>query len=236
MVKESTLPGTALARGAGLPAGALLEPMFLTGGLVLSQVAAITGLEGYVIQNWVKRGCVSPPKGKRYSRRQVGRILMINLLKDALQLDRITRLLSYVNGHLDDESDDLIDDFELYLAAVGLMDRLEGDAPPDPQALSQCCYEALKDYVPARPGARERVAKALEVVLVAHAAARLKTRAEGMLAALDGEYEERRDVDECLVGIPNDAAADLSVRGGTRHPGAGGADGHDAGGPGRRWG
>ena len=186
-MKESTLPGTALARGAGQSAGALLEPMFLAGGLVLSQVAAITGLEGYVIQNWVKRGFVSPPKGKRYSRRQVGRILMMNLLKDALQLDKIIRLLSYVNGHLDDESDDLIDDFELYLAAVGLMDRLRGDVLTDPQALRALCYEALSGYVPARPGARERVAKALEVVLVAHAAARLKARAEGMLAALNGE-------------------------------------------------
>lgn len=188
-MKEINLPGTALARRPGTSAGALLEPMFLTGGLVLSQVSAITGLESYLIQNWVKRGFVSPPKGKRYSRRQVGRILMINLLKDALQLDKITRLLSYVNGHLDDESDDLIDDFELYLAAVALMDQLDEGQAPAPEQLPQWCAEALKDYVPVRPGARERVAKALEIVLVAHEAARLKARAEGMLAALDGETE-----------------------------------------------
>ena len=35
---------------------AILSPMFLAGGMVLSQVASITGLEPYIIQNWVKRG------------------------------------------------------------------------------------------------------------------------------------------------------------------------------------
>ncbi len=184
-MEQQYLPGTVLARETGISPGALLEPMFLTGGLVLSQVSALTGLEPYQIQNWVKRGFVSPPQGKRYSRRQAGRILMINMLKDALHLDQITRLLSYVNGHLDDESDDLIDDFELYLASVKLMDQMTG-VPIDTKRIPEWCEAALRDYVPVRPGARERVEKALQIILVAYASAALKAQAEGMLGALDG--------------------------------------------------
>ena len=38
--------------------------MFLGGGMVLSQVAGITGLEPYTVQNWVKRGFLPPPERK----------------------------------------------------------------------------------------------------------------------------------------------------------------------------
>ena len=86
----------------------LISPMFLSGGLMLSQVAALTGLEPYTIQNWVKRGFLPPPQNKRYTIRQFCRILLINMLKDSFQLDTVCSLLSYINGHLDDESDDII--------------------------------------------------------------------------------------------------------------------------------
>ena len=48
---------------------------------MLSQVASLTGLEPYVIQNWVRRGFVAPPERKRYSRRQFSRIVLINMLE-----------------------------------------------------------------------------------------------------------------------------------------------------------
>ena len=49
----------------------LFASMFLGGGMVLSQVCAITGLESYTVQNWVKRGFLAPPEKKRYSMRQL---------------------------------------------------------------------------------------------------------------------------------------------------------------------
>ena len=60
--------------------------MFLAGGMVLSQVASITGLEPYTIQNWVKRGFLTKPENKHYSLRQLCRILNINMLKNILQM------------------------------------------------------------------------------------------------------------------------------------------------------
>lgn len=92
---------------------------------MLSQVSQLTGLEPHVIQNWVKRGFVSPPRNKRYSRNQFSRIALINMLKDCLRLDQITRLLSYLNGHLDDESDDIIDESRLYTYITRLVFQAE---------------------------------------------------------------------------------------------------------------
>lgn len=181
------LPGTTIETDLSRDdaARALLSPLFLTGGLVLSQVAQLTGLEPYVIQNWVKRGFVSPPKNKKYSKRQFCRIATINLLKDCLRLDQITRLLSYLNGHLDDESDDLIDDFELYTYITRLAFRLGQTPQTGRDEWKDWCELTLEDYREPYPGARDRVRRGLQVIVTAYAAARLKGKAEQMLKALD---------------------------------------------------
>ena len=77
------LPGTVLEmdRGEADQAEAKISSLFLAGGVVLSQVTDLTGLEPYTVQNWVKRGFLPPPVRKRYSRRQLCRIININMLK-----------------------------------------------------------------------------------------------------------------------------------------------------------
>ncbi len=63
------LPGTVLAVDGSRPEAAdeLFSSLFVTGGLVLSQVCQITGLEPYAVQNWVKRGFLAPPVKKKKS-------------------------------------------------------------------------------------------------------------------------------------------------------------------------
>ncbi len=181
-----TLPGTTIAVDWNRPeeAETLLNSLFLAGGLMLSQVASLTGLEPYVIQNWVRRGFVAPPERKRYSRRQFSRIVLINMLKDSMQLDKICALLSYVNGELDDESDDLIDDFQLYLYLVRLAALVEHQPPCGPDEAARWCQTAAESYRESVPGARDRVARCLHVILTAYLAGRLKQEAEALLAAL----------------------------------------------------
>ena len=181
------LPGTTVETELSRPdaADALLSPLFLTGGLTRSQVVQLTGLETHTIQNWVKRGFLSPPQHKKYSRRQFCRILIINMLKDALQLDKICKLLSYFNGSLSDESDDLIDDSYLYTCIVRLVGRLEGEAMPDTAELEQWCSDALDGYGEPCPGARTRVSRSMAVILTALMAARYRQEAESLLAELD---------------------------------------------------
>lgn len=184
MIKK--LPGTVVEVDLTRPdaADALLDPLFLTGGLMLSQVSQLTGLEPYVIQNWVKRGFLSPPQRKKYSRRQFCRILIINMLKDALQLDKICALLSYFNGSLSDESDDLIDDAYLYSILVRLLGRMEQELPTE-EALEAWCEEALSGYGEPCPGARTRVSRGMRVILTGLIAARYKQETERLLTGLD---------------------------------------------------
>ena len=41
-------------------------------------------------------------------------IVIINMLRNSMQLDRINALMTYINGHVDDRSDDIIPDRELF--------------------------------------------------------------------------------------------------------------------------
>ena len=122
-----TIPGTTLLgqREDADRVDSVFRALFLAGGLTLSQVSGIAGLEPYTVQNWVKRGFLQPPRGKRYDMEQVCRILNINLLKGALTLEQSCQLISYINGDLTDESDDLIDDTLLYFYFVRLAARAQ---------------------------------------------------------------------------------------------------------------
>ena len=48
----------------------IFSNIFAAGGVVLSQISHMTGLEPHTVQNWVKRGYLSPPKHRQYSERQ----------------------------------------------------------------------------------------------------------------------------------------------------------------------
>jgi hypothetical protein len=159
-----------------------LTAMFLGGGMVLSQVAAVTGLEPYTIQNWVKRGFLTKPQGKKYTLRQLCRILNINMLKDALRMEEICGLMTYINGHLDDESDDLIDDSKLYFLFLRI--AAHHRQMNDPNGRDACIRNALAEYQEPVPGARERVEKVLKVMLTAWTAALLRQQAMSMVEAL----------------------------------------------------
>lgn len=160
----------------------LFSSMFLSGGMVLSQVCAVTGLESYTVQNWVKRGFLAPPENKRYSQRQLCRIININMLKAALPMEDICGLLSYINGELKDEQDDLIDDATLYFLFVRL--AASHRQMKDFQGREAYLQQLLADYREPVPGARERVEKVLRIMLTAWAASQLRQEAEAMVAEL----------------------------------------------------
>ena len=159
--------------------------MFFGGGITLSQVANIAGLEAYAIQNWVKRGFLTNPVQKRYTLRQLCRILNINMLKSALPMEEICGLLQYINGNLSDESDDLIDDTTLYFLFVRLASyhrQMQND-----QGRDGYLQELLSQYPEPVPGARARVEQVLKVMLTAWAASQLRQQAEKMVEELKHE-------------------------------------------------
>ena len=178
------IPGTTLEadRKEADQVNNLFSSMFLPGGMVLSQVSQISGLEAYTIQNWVKRGFLSPPLGKRYSMRQLCRILNINMLKGALTMDQICGLLGYINGALDDESDDLIDDAELYFMFVRLASRAKEQH--DMAQWEACIQEVLRSYQEPVPGAKKRITEVLKIMTAAWFTTRMRSETERMLNEL----------------------------------------------------
>lgn len=187
MNNQWTIPGTVLTikRSDAVRVPEMFQTMFLTGGVVLSQVTKITGLEPYAIQNWVKRGFLRAPLHKQYDLDQVCRVILINTFKNVLPMERICGLLSYVNGRLDDASDDLIRDSHLYFMFVRLAGRAREISGADQaQALIE---EYLSDYVEPTPGARARVAKVLRVMLIAWLASRMRQAAESALDEMEKE-------------------------------------------------
>ena len=178
------IPGTVLTapREAAEQIEQQFSAMFLAGGIVLSQVAGITGLETHTVQNWVKRGFLTKPVGKRYTLRQLCRILNINMFKNVMPLEQVCRLLQYVNGHLDDESDDIIDDSVLYFLFVRLACYYSGESSAGKR--EEYLEKVLEGYQEPTPGAKERVKKVLRIMLTAWAASQLRTAAENMIKEL----------------------------------------------------
>ena len=179
-----TIPGTVLQiqREDAERIEEIFASMFLAGGIVLSQVASVTGLEPYTVQNWVKRGFLSPPENRRYSQKQLCRIIHITMLKSVLSLETICSLLEYINGKLDEEADDIIDDSALYFLFVKLAARAK--QLDDPAAWENALETLLENYQEPVPGARGRIEKALRIMLTAWIAVRMRQAAEKLIEEL----------------------------------------------------
>ena len=179
-----TIPGTALS-GLREEADELekqFHTFFTLGGLTLSQVCTITGLEPYTVQNWVKRGFLPSPVGKKYDMEQLCRLINMNILRGTMPLEQIIKLMSYRNGTLSEESDDLVDDTMLFFLFVKLAARARyiGGSETWDDAL----VHATDDYREPVPGAREKLVKVLKVMLTIWVANQLKAQAEEMIAHL----------------------------------------------------
>lgn len=188
MDTQRVLPGTAIHCKEGEDASAILDGIFSAGGLVLSQVSALSGAEGYLIQNWIRRGFCSPPKGKKYSKSQFCRIVTINLLKDVLTIPEITGLISELNGQLDDESDDLIDDALLYIYFTRTIAANEAQSS---EYVKDAAKAVTEDFAEPCPGFREKLVVALAVMAVAFHSSVLKKQAKELASLCFTENADR---------------------------------------------
>ena len=167
----------------------MFSSMFLAGGMVLSQVASITGLEPHTVQNWVKRGYLTPPQKKKYTQRQLCRILIINMLRSCMQLDKIDFLIHYINGEGGNESDDIIRDSELYDYICRILDALVEQNQCSFSSIRTVIEQQTAGYTEVMEGARERLTDALEAIVVAYYATLIKTRSDALVNRLVGNRE-----------------------------------------------
>jgi len=163
-----------------------------TGGLSLSQVCTVTGLEGSTIQNWVKRGWVENPVGKKYEEIHLARILIINALKECIKLEHITLLMSYVNGSAKDGSEAIIKESTLYNYLCEAM-RLSGQNDDNSKGGVEAVVDnVIKDYKDPNPDSRIRIRKALTLMMFACVCTDVKRRTEAMMGQIIKELDVPR--------------------------------------------
>lgn len=179
-----TIPGTTIQarREDADQVGDLFQTLFVTGGLSLCQVTNLTGLEPYTIQNWVKRGFLSPPRCKRYDLEQVCRLININVLRGTMPLEQIQHLMGYLNGDLASDADDLVDDAMLlfYFVRLAARARYIGGS----KAWDDALEEITQSYQEPLPGARVKLIRVLKIMLTVWVANQLKQQAERMISQL----------------------------------------------------
>jgi hypothetical protein len=108
----------------------------------------------------------------------------INTLKGALPMEQVCNLLSYVNGRLDDESDDIIDDSDLYLYYIAAVCSIERPVA-DEEYVESHVERVVGNFAEPFPGAKKRIIKVLLVMINAYHAEILRKRAQDILATLD---------------------------------------------------
>ena len=175
------LPGTAIEIEEGrLPFGfANLSPLFsVTGGLTLSQICEIAGTELTTVQNWIKRGWVAHPENKRYRENHLARIIILNMLRPAFQLEKIAVILRFINGSADDRGDDIIPDAALYTHLCVIIDKVLAENATDAETVKNIVDTETVQYQEPFAGAREKLVNALTVMTLAYLAAEIKRKAE----------------------------------------------------------
>ncbi|MBR5202602.1 MAG: DUF1836 domain-containing protein [Clostridia bacterium] len=150
----------------------------VTKGLTLAQVRELTGLEASTIQNWVKRGWVKNPEGKRYGEEQVMRIILINMMRGSMQLEQIAFLMSYINGSVEDRSDDILPDRELFNILCSIIYACQQNAVADTEYLDQVIDNRL-EYAKISDGVSQRKLRtALRAMVLAILATQMKELAQ----------------------------------------------------------
>ena len=186
-INDSLIPGTKLKKSdMGNVTGLefLSKVFYISEGVMLSQIREVSGIDGSTLQNWTKRGWVANARLKKYNIDQVAHILIINMLRSCIQLDHIAFLLQYINGKIDDTSDDIIRDSVLYDYICRILEALTRQDVASKASIKEAIREQISDYNEVMEGARERLAKALEIIVTAYYAALIKRSSDKMLANL----------------------------------------------------
>ena len=186
-INDSLIPGTRLGKvemGNVTGLDFLSKVFYISDGVMLTQIREVSGIDGSTLQNWTKRGWVANARLKKYNIDQVAHILIINMLRSCIQLDKIALLLHYINGRIDDKSDDIIRDSVLYDYICRILDTLMQQDVCSMASIKEVIREQIEDYEEVMPGARDRLANALEIIVVAYYAALIKRRSDEMLTDL----------------------------------------------------
>lgn len=171
-------PGTIIERGQNSAKEFLFGIFAVTKGLMLAQVKEITGLDTPAIQNWINRGFVQKPIEKRYPIDHLARILIINMLRDVMQLESIAALLTYINGDANNTEDDIISESDLFCYICDILDSVDYETVLNHDQFKLIIIENLASYIEPYTDAKEKLINGLEVILLYYASAIVKYKAD----------------------------------------------------------
>ena len=192
-IQDALIPGTKLRRADmdGVTGLTFLSKIFfISDGVMLTQIRDISGIDGSTLQNWTKRGWVPLSKSKKYDIDQVAYILIINMLRSCVQLDKIAYMLEYINGNLEDESDDIIRASVLYDYICRILDTLVEENQCSFSSIRKVIEKQTAGYTEVVDGSRERLTDALEAIVVAYYATLIKQRSDVLINQLVGNRYE----------------------------------------------
>lgn len=184
-MRSGTIPGTIIKRESlndATGADFLKRVFFVTDKIMLAQIREITGIDGTTLQNWVKRGWVKNPVNKSYSEEMLARILLINMMRDTVQLSRIINLFEYISG---DEHE--MSESGLYDCVCKVLDRASSGGIG---GLDEIVLDILLKYNDITTDAKVRILNGIRIIVVAYYATTMKSTAEYMLDSVESAYED----------------------------------------------
>ncbi len=184
------IPGTVLDFDSSRSSHAfdVIKPLFaFTNGVTLAQVREITGLETSTIQNWVKRGWVPSPINKRYGQRQIVRIMLINSIRRAMQIENVINLMAYINGDVEDTSDDVVSDEVLFNEFCKAVYLCEKSRTMDNEAIGTVVGEQVLHIPRLDETGQVKLKKTLVIMVLAYMAGQIKDKID---EELDSIFDE----------------------------------------------
>ncbi len=176
-------PGTT-AEKTELSGKQFLDGTFLaTGGLVMSQLNDLTGLKTPTLQNWVARGFLSHPNGKKYDKDQTARILIINALRTVTDLSDLKKMLVYLNGRAGDKTDDIIPESEFYAYFCDCV----FDERFSYKTIEKLVQEKTADFAEKFCGSKKRLQSVLRAACCLYLSDELLKTAGELITSFDGK-------------------------------------------------
>ena len=195
IIESRTIPGTILERSKmdGADGMEFLDKVFfITNGIMLTQIREITGIDGTTLQNWLKRGWVASPEHKLYSKEHLARILLINIMRDTLQLSQISGVLRYINVEVDTTEDDIITESALYDYVCRVIAILADENSAGLNAMEEAIRVVTAEYTERFTGARARLETGLNIIVSAYYGSLVKQYTDALVENCCGKTLRRK--------------------------------------------
>ena len=104
--------------------------------------------------------------------------------KELFHLPRICSLIHVIGGILEDDSDDLISDDELYHRYVDMISDGEIDINNE-ASVREAAQRATEGFEERLPNAKKQLVRILQAMIYAHSASRLRKLSEDMISSMN---------------------------------------------------